>query len=278
MAGSTSFWLYLQSLRDSFDYFAGEIVIPTSWLVTILLISNLLLCYHFNGSLLVVKKGELANTVYIFLMTHLVNSFVNLVNKIYSMWLYTWLVYSRNSVPVAVFFLTFDRFLALKLGSWYSYRIKKCLWIFELLFLAMIFALCVSYVNTQLSNGQVCNSFACLPALSVFTILASSVQKFAFAIFNILISCLFFRQLQIAHITHLKNRVVKMTVILELLFDVIPSSISLAFLLSHYDLTTDINGGLYLTTMSALDAALCGLFYSHMMFRVFRKSALKILI
>jgi len=70
-----------------------------------------------------------------------------------------------------------------------------------------------------------------------------------------------------------KDRIVRITIICELLFDAVPGTLSLLSSLLYSVVGVAINSNSYTFLMSSLDAAICSVVYAWILFRVFRSSS-----
>jgi len=165
------------------NYIARDLGLTACWLVTILLLSCILLCYRHRPDTLTVAKGGLSTTILIVFVQHLVNTVsgkeaqlpilstpfqivflisqygVNFAGNYNgpvingSNWLNTWWSFWVGNyitvAPAAVFFVTLDRLLALKLAYRYGPEPQSVLAKVEGVVLLLLY--CLAFLSVMIA-------------------------------------------------------------------------------------------------------------------------------
>ncbi|KAI1704469.1 winged helix-turn helix domain-containing protein [Ditylenchus destructor] len=175
--------------------------------------------------------------------------------------------------PVAVFFLTVDRCLAIVLSNKYGNRAKSIVLMLESVTLAglYVFSTCFYFLDLPLDLSTVssCQSFPCL--LIKFRSVPQLAIKMTFGWLNILASALFFYLIKNVSY-NISNRVVVVSVVFECVFNTIPGCLSFLFTMVTGDTWTNYLGPIG-STLVIVDAA-CN---SLMLLRIFTAKDLFIL-
>ncbi|KAI1706795.1 hypothetical protein DdX_12787 [Ditylenchus destructor] len=216
---------------------------------TIALMSNIIFCALAPKRALLTVRVTLSRSLMVYLWYHAITSATSLPYNIYVVakwhapvsikginvplydpyWLFwtgIWPATYSSMNPVAVLILTLDRILVLSCHEWYKIRVQKLAVTFGALIIVALGVACVSlfFLELPLDLGKAvyCESFPCinlknssLPQLGVK--LTSGVMA--------VVCMLWFFYLIKKYPGNLKinDRVVKITIIFEILFDVMPA-------------------------------------------------------
>jgi len=276
------------------DYFAASLGLTACWVVTIMLLACILLCYRFRPHAMTVGKGGLSTPILIVFTNHLVNNVVFLCSQYgvnflvgfnrpvinASNWLNTWWSFWVGNyivaAPAAVFFVTLDRFLALRLTYRYGQHVQQIVSRIALAVVVLLY--CFSFLNVMIAwpYHDDCNEVGteedpianrpCLPLLNKVVNYTQSVIKTSLSIANICLGVAFIHALISAKIQNVKDYIVRITVFCELLFDAIPGFLQLFFASSQIF----INLNAYVFLMSSMDAAICSAVYAKLLFKIFK--------
>ncbi|KAI1704462.1 hypothetical protein DdX_14222 [Ditylenchus destructor] len=235
----------------------------------------------FKPHLLVTRT--FSKPMLIFLSHHLLNSVFGFFYHFYLViwWRADWSTYSPYILfwsgfwvgnywamnPVAVFFLTVDRCLAIVLINKYGNRTKSIVLMLEWITLAglYIFSTYIYFLDLPLDLSAVsvsnCQSFPCLTIK--FRSVPQLAIKMSFGWLNILASALFFYLIKNASY-NISNRVVVVSVVFECAFNTIPGCLSFLFTMVTGDTLANYLGPIG-STLLVVDAA-CN---SLMLLRIF---------
>ncbi|KAI1705939.1 hypothetical protein Ddc_15544 [Ditylenchus destructor] len=254
-------------------------------LIGIALIAHLLLCSKFKNFGPFVLKGQLSISLHVYLWFHLIMLIISLPYHTY--FLLEWypinptiqnpyLAYVLGIWPnnymcltaVAVLLLALDRYLTLRLSIHYSKAVQRAVIGTGVAVIAIIFvgSTIVFLLEFPLDLVKVaqCEMFPCM--VRKYRFFTQSAVKISFSAANLLCSIFFFYQLQKSAIGAgrarlIKNRIVKYTIALEIIFDAGPALISFIFNLI-VGATTSQYIGPYVLLFTTLDAAICSVLYS----------------
>ncbi|KAI1698891.1 hypothetical protein DdX_17649 [Ditylenchus destructor] len=256
------------------------------WCLTALLISMVLLCYRYFPYALKVTKSGLSIPMMFFLGNHLLNSAVFIcsnyvVNPLFNVldiasWLNPWWSFWVGNyllvAPAMVFFVVMDRYLALALGFKYTSAVKRGLKLAQALCVISLYSFDIFDVLLAWPYSDLCHEpgtehnpvavQVCLPLLNRIVNIIFQALKVLFPSANFVISILFLWQLSKTKIVNVSDGIVKMTIVCELLLDVLPGFLSL---LSNVT-STNFNLNTYLFLMASLDAAICSIAYTRLLF------------
>ncbi|KAI1712925.1 hypothetical protein Ddc_12149 [Ditylenchus destructor] len=164
--------------------------------------------------------------------------------------------------------MTIDRCLALLTPVYYHNHLSKPITISSVCCLFVWGAISAFYVLIEipldLEKIRSCWYTSCL--LVEYKNLIPLDGKLILGILNIIASCLLFYALKSTSKQELKNRVVKVTMIMEIFLDVLPMFLNqLWFMISEISLGSYV--GQLPTCLSMLNVAICSIYYSRILIR-----------
>ncbi|KAI1711843.1 hypothetical protein Ddc_12676 [Ditylenchus destructor] len=241
------------------DNLTAEFLPVFCWCLTVLLITVVLLCYRYFSYVLKVTKGGLSVPMIFFLGNHLLNSAVFILSKYVvnplfnalniASWLNPWWSFWVGNyllvAPAMVFFVVMDRYLALVLGFKYTSAVRRGLKWTQALCVISLYTFDLFDVLLAWPYSDVCYEpgtehnpvavQACLPLLNRIVNFIFQALKVLFPAANFIISILFLWQLSR---TKIPNVVTSL----------------------YFNLNT------YLFLMASLDAAICSIAYTRLLF------------
>ncbi|KAI1707142.1 hypothetical protein Ddc_14976 [Ditylenchus destructor] len=259
-----------------------HVIRPICWIISTCLLTLLMYSIIYRPHTVLLKYNMLACAMKLFLGIHLLHSAVFIISQImtdlilskyanlpgvcYDVWWSYWASTYMLVAPVAIFFLTLDRFLALRMGVRYNNKIKTVISRLDVFILTALFAF--TFVNVILDHPDY---FPAPPIINRIMDAMHHSLKISFGIVNLVMSCVFFYQIRQTKLTFLKDRIVKISIICDLFFEVIPA---LSSLYTHISSTyTEI--GNHLLLLTSLNAAICSVYYTWAMFAKFRRPSVK---
>ncbi|KAI1703735.1 DAF-16/FOXO Controlled, germline Tumor affecting [Ditylenchus destructor] len=257
--------------------FVENIIGFTNQAVAIIFFSHLVYCAFFKPKKL--KMDKLPNLMLMFMLNHLFWSCITIPYQAYMAidWhpdrneynVYTifWLGLFMNAymviTPLQVLFLTLDRCLILMFAHLYNERQRRLLFVVscisQLCFVAMIFTICLMELPLQLDKVKECDSYPCLAVKSKSLHLFYS--KIIIGLLNVILGIAFFFALRKRNTKQIKNRIVKVTIVAEILFNVLPAWSSALFNNLFADNIANYLGQ-YVGMSVTCDAAMCSIVYS----------------
>ncbi|KAI1715290.1 hypothetical protein Ddc_10942 [Ditylenchus destructor] len=193
-------------------------------------------------------------------------------------WLGLWPNVCYGAITVPVVFISLERCLAIRLAARYSSQvfiivIKRCcgihlfqvqirLMITDILLLSIVFMVCLLFFLLELpldtSTGLTCTNAPCLSRK--FRALQIAIPKVLLSGMSVAVSSLFLFFMGNIDFKLTRNRMVKYTVILDFLMNVVPIYSSLAYyLVTHVSST--VYFGEYSLTLNAIESAILSLYY-----------------
>ncbi|KAI1704818.1 serpentine type 7TM GPCR receptor class ab chemoreceptor domain-containing protein [Ditylenchus destructor] len=273
-------------LSALWNHLTSQLLPVFCWCLNVLLISIVLFCYRYFPYMLKTKKGGLSMHMIFLLGNHLLNSAVFIfsnyvVNPLFVMlnignWLDPWWSFWVGNyllvAPAMVFFVVVDRYLALVLSFKYTENVRRILKLAEALCVIILYSFDIFNVLLARPYTGLCHVPGtennpviiqeCLPILNRIVNFTFQILKVLFPAANFIISILFLRQLSKTKIPNLSDGIVKMTIVCELLLDILPGFLSLiSNVTSIY-----LNLNTYLFLMASLDAAICSVAYTRLLF------------
>uniref|UniRef100_A0A915D265 Uncharacterized protein n=1 Tax=Ditylenchus dipsaci TaxID=166011 RepID=A0A915D265_9BILA len=259
-----------------------------SWICQVsafFLMSHLIYCGFYRKCRL--KVNGFSNTMLVYMFTHAIFCFLCSICIFDTMkeWrpLATapydaYRIYFQGVIPmgyatvsaIPIFFLTLNRCLALKWGAYYE---KKTGWIFFIISIGLIILFfCISLIITlvelplQMDLVAECTFFSCM--LVKYKTRPQLFIKLTFGFLNLVTGCYFFYLLRSESKLHVvrKTRVVKITLFLEIGFNIIPTYVSFFFNLITGESAANILGQ-YVAMFSCADAACSGIILSFIFLR-----------
>uniref|UniRef100_A0A915CVS0 G-protein coupled receptors family 1 profile domain-containing protein n=1 Tax=Ditylenchus dipsaci TaxID=166011 RepID=A0A915CVS0_9BILA len=184
-------------------------------------------------------------------------------------WMGMFAVNYMVACPLNVLLLAVDRCLSLKLTINYTRRFRKwVIWVGVAVILGVVMASTYVYLMDlplDLTKVARCETFTCV--LVKYRNLPQLFAKVVFATANVLFSAIFFYLLKKNVQSKVNDRVVKNTILLEIVFDVIPAYSAFCFNMIAGEPSANYVGQ-FAITACVLDAAFCAVFYSIAMFRL----------
>ncbi|KAI1695100.1 hypothetical protein Ddc_21523 [Ditylenchus destructor] len=161
------------------------------------------------------------------------------------------------STPVMVLSLVLDRLLVVKFNMSYNDNLRRiysivCMIVFFLVYSGGTYV----YLIELPLQDRTCLVYSCLAVK--YKLMCQTYFKLAAGFVNIFCNCLFFLFTYKSKV-NIKNRVVKISLVVELLFNILPM-ITFNIPISDY-------AGPYATMFNTMDAAICGVFYSYIFLR-----------
>ncbi|KAI1708069.1 hypothetical protein DdX_12014 [Ditylenchus destructor] len=259
-----------------------HVIRPICWIVSTCLLSLLAYSVVYRPQAVLLQYNMLACAMKLFLGVHLLHSAVFIISQImtdlvlskyanlpgvyYDVWWSYWASTYMLVAPVAIFFLTLDRFLALRMGIRYNSKIKKVISRLDIIMLIALFAF--SFVNVILDYPDY---FPAPPIMNRILDAMHHSLKITFGIVNLIMNCVFFYQLRQTKLTFLRDRIVKISIICDFFFEVIPA---LSSVYTHiFSTYTEI--GNHLLLLTSINAAICSIYYTWAMFARFRRPSVK---
>ncbi|KAF7638061.1 hypothetical protein Mgra_00002514 [Meloidogyne graminicola] len=275
----TNYSQNLQMPYITYLNFAEHIIGLICQLFTIVIISILLIIYNFNNGLLKVK--HFSRSMLFYLSVHLFCSTLGIPHLIYKVcWWKPLEIQDKNSAynpyilfwtglpelsymsvaPFCVLYLIIDRCLALRLPT---NRTNKLIFFISIIIAFLIYCssllIYIEELPLDLTKVSRCELASCL-MIKYRNILQLST-KMIIGTFNVIFCLLFLYLLaKSGKGKNLKNRVVKYTIMLEILFNVLPGYSAVIF-----NVITGIPSSIYIGEFAlvfcAIDAAICSSIY-----------------
>ncbi|KAI1717417.1 hypothetical protein DdX_07164 [Ditylenchus destructor] len=255
---------------------------------SIVLMSHLIYCSIFKRRIM--KVSGFSSSLYLFLSFHILCAVMVIPYHSYMFinWIYVQLgiqtgynpyMLLLSGIPTGIyyglssasaFFLTLDRCFVLSFPIRYRGIVRRRFTQLSVAFLGVLSLIIVACLIMEIPYGTIhsgkalsCATFICVGAN--FSKVPAYI-KFVFIAFNIMLMCFFLYTLRGNFSDKLNNRVVKITMILELALNALPIVGSTAFImvtkLSFGNYYGELNG-----LLSALNVLCCAIFYTRTLIR-----------
>ncbi|KAI1718280.1 DAF-16/FOXO Controlled, germline Tumor affecting [Ditylenchus destructor] len=261
--------------------FVENIIGFTDQAVAIGFFSHLMYCAFFVPKKLKVER--LPRLMLMYMLNHLIFSCITIpyqgymaidwhVENAYNPYMIFWLGLTMNVymvvTPLQVLFLTLDRCLILMFAEYYQERQKRLLFVVCLLcifgFGAMVYVICLMELPLPLDKVKQCDSYPCLASKSKS--LHVFYCKIIFGLLNVILGAVFFFALRKRNSKQIKNRIIKFTIMAEILFNVLPAWSSALFNNLFADNIANYLGQ-YVGMCATCDAVMCSIVYSAIFLR-----------
>ncbi|KAI1701478.1 DAF-16/FOXO Controlled, germline Tumor affecting [Ditylenchus destructor] len=262
--------------------FAENIIGFLNQATAIVLFSHLLYCVFFKPRKLKVEK--LPSLMLMYILSHWfwccitipIQAYMaimwrpdrNEYNPYLIFWIGFWLNGYMVSNPLQVFFLTLDRCLILTFAETYNDHRRRIIFIVScssvIIFLAFAFIISLLELPLDLDKVKNCTSYPCV--VIKFKGLHVYYSKIVIGTLNVIFGVGFFIALKRRNSKQIKNRIVTVTILAEIFFNVLPGYCSSLFNSISGDNIANYLGqfvGMFLTC----DALFCSIIYSRIFLR-----------